>query len=339
MALERRPAWLKQTYEEPLERGLPICDTHHHFWDHGPADRYLLPELLEDVAGGHNVVSTVFVECGSGYRTDGAPELQPVGETELVEGIAAGHEAGGPAMTRAAAGIVSYADLMLGDRVAEVLEAHLEASPRRFRGIRYWLTWDEHPQEVQLRTTAPRGLAYERKFREGYACLERYGLSYDAWMLFHQLPDAVDLARSFPGITMIVEHFGGLVGVGAYADRDQVFALWKRNIAEVARCPNVVVKLGGVGMPRLGFGWHEREKPLSSMELAQAFAPYFSYCIEQFGPARCMFESNSPVDQVSASYNVLWNAFKRITERYSPAERQEMFYGTAARVYRLDGAS
>jgi predicted TIM-barrel fold metal-dependent hydrolase len=335
MALQPRPAWLGQTYEEPLERELPICDTHHHFWDHGPGERYLLAELLQDVEGGHNVAATVFVECSSMYRNTGPAELKPVGETEFVESIAAGHAGRGPASTRPAAAIVGAADLMLGARVAGVLEAHRQASPERFRGIRYWTTWDEHPEQVQLRSVAPKGLAYDRTFREGFACLERYQLSFDAWMLFPQLPDAVDLARAFPGITIILGHLGGLVGVGAYANRAEVFQTWKANVAAVAKCPNVIMKLGGIGLPRLGFGWHEREKPPSSMDLAQAAAPYIKHCIEQFGPDRCMFESNFPVDKVSASYNVIWNAFKRIAQGYSASERQALFYGTAARVYRL----
>jgi len=331
MATRPRLAWLRQTYEEPLEPEIPICDSHHHLWDHGAEDRYLLPELLEDLSGGHKVTSTVFVECGAMYRKEGPPELKPVGETEFVEDIAsrAGEK-------RVAAGIVGHADLMLGARVAAVLEAHLEAS-KRFRGIRYWTTWDEHPEQVLVRHTAPKGIVHDRTFREGYACLERYGLSYDAWMFFPQLSDAVDLARSFPGITMVLEHIGGLVGIGPYANRQEVFEIWKRNISQVAKCSNVVVKIGGIGIERLGFGWHEREKPPSSGELAQAFAPYALHCIDQFGPDRCMMESNFPVDKASFSYNVLWNAFKRITERFSPEERAALFHGTAERVYRLAG--
>ncbi|OFZ99031.1 MAG: amidohydrolase [Betaproteobacteria bacterium RIFCSPLOWO2_02_FULL_62_17] len=330
MATSPSSAWLRQTYEEALEHELPICDTHHHFWDHGEGDRYLVPELLEDMAGGHNVVATVFVECNSGYRKDGPEALKPVGETEFVASMVR------DADPRAAAGIVGYADLLLGGAVVPVLEAHLAASPDRFRGIRYWTTWDEHPKEVQLRTVAPKGLVYDGKFREGFACLERYGLSYDAWMLFPQLPEAADLARAFPGITIILGHIGGLVGVGPYSNRDEVLERWKRNVAEVAKCPNVVMKIGGIGLQRLGFGWHERDKPTSSGELAQAFAPYCMHCIEQFGPERCMFESNFPVDKASASYNAVWNAFKRLTEKLNSAERSALFHDTAARVYRLD---
>ena len=331
MALKVRPQWLRQTYEEPLERELAVCDAHHHFWDHGPEDRYLVPELLQDIEGGHRVTSTVYIECGSAYRTEGPAHLRPVGETEFVQRITQA-----AAGTGIAAGIVGYADLSLGARVEEVLQAHVQASPR-FRGIRYWTTWDEHPAEVQLRQTAPRDIVHDKRFLEGYACLERCGLSFDAWMLFPQLADAVHLARTFPRTTLILGHVGGLVGIGPYADREQVFEAWKRRINEAAQCPNIVAKIGGLGIPRLGFGWHERDKPPSSADLAQAFAPYALHCIEQFGPERCMMESNFPVDKASSSYNVVWNAFKRMTESFSPPEREALFHETAERVYRIPG--
>ncbi|OGA36715.1 MAG: amidohydrolase [Betaproteobacteria bacterium RIFCSPLOWO2_12_FULL_62_13b] len=330
-----RAAWWQQTTEEMLDPGLAICDTHHHFWDHGPADRYLFDELLEDVNGGHNIVSSVFVECSSMYRRDGAEELKPVGEIEFVNGLAAMSASGQYGPARLAAGIVGYADLLLGAGVARVLEAHLAASPARFRGIRYWTTWDEKASEIGLRHCAPRDVMRQPAFREGLACLPRYRLAYDAWMLFHQLPELVDLARALPDLTFVMEHVGGLVGIGPYSNRDEVLEVWKRNVASVASCPNVVVKLGGLGTGRLGYGWQDRPRPPSSAEMAETWGPYCLYCIEQFGPERCMFESNFPVDGSAASYHVIWNTFKRITQGFSPAEKRAMYLGTAERVYRL----
>jgi len=324
-----RPEWLALTSEETLEPEIPICDAHHHLWDHGPADRYLADELQADLAAGHKVRSTVFVECHSAYRSDGPEELRPVGETEFVDAIARG--ANGPA--RIAAAIVGQADLMRGKRASEVLEAHIEASPR-FTGIRYWLNCEEDPA-ADVRSDAPKRLAYEPKFREGYACLQKYGLIFDAWIYFPQLPDLVDLARAFPEVPVVLNHAGGLLGLGPYARRDEWFPVWKRNISEVARCPNVVVKLGGLCVPRCGFHWHERPRPPSSTELAEALAPYCLHCIDEFGPDRCLFESNFPADKIACSYNVLWNAFKRITSRFSAAERAALFEGTATRVYRI----
>ena len=176
----------------------------------------------------------------------------------------------------------------------------------------------------------------DSNFRAGLACLKSYGLSFEAWLYHPQLPELASLARAVPDVPMILNHVGGLLSVGPYAGkRDEVFQIWKRGIAEVATCPNVVVKLGGLGMVRCGFGWHTRPAPPSSTELIDATAPYYLFCIEKFGPNRCMFESNFPVDKISCSYGVLWNSFKRMTESFSPTERAALFHDTAARVYRL----
>ena len=334
-----RTAWHDLTTEETLDPGLPICDPHHHLWHGGPRnrERYLLDELLRDLGSGHNIVSTVFMDCVSMYRKDGPVEMRPIGETEFVNGVAAMSASGQYGPTRIAAGIVSWADLKLGAAVAPVLEAHIAASSR-FRGVRYATTWDGNPAETQVFAPAPKGLLFDRTFREGLACLERYKLSYDAWMLFHQLTDLVELARAMPGLNIILGHIGGLVGIGPYASRhDEVFQTWKRNVADVAKCPNVTIKIGGIGMPRHGFGWHERDKPPSSAEMAKVFEPYYAHCIEQYGAERCMFESNYPVDGVSASYHLIWNTFKRLAKDCSASERAALFHDTATRVYRLGG--
>jgi len=328
-----REAWLKLTVEETIEPELPICDPHHHLWER-PNDRYLLEELLQDTGGGHRIVQTVFVECLSMYRKDGPQEMQPVGETEFVQGIADKNKSG-HGLTDVAAGIVGFADLTLGAAVAPVLETHIAASKNRFRGIRYISTWDASPDIISSRNV-PRGLLLDTKFREGFACLQKYDLSFDAWLFYPQLMELVDLARAFPDTCIVMNHIGGLLGTGPYAGkREEVFNDWKRGIAALATCRNVVIKLGGLGMPRSGFGWHERAVPPNSIELAEATAPYYRYCIEHFGVDRCMFESNFPVDKISYSYHVLWNAFKRITKDFSPQERAALFHDTAARVYRL----
>ena len=327
--------WLTRTVEDTLEPDLPICDPHHHLWDHGPEDRYLFDDVLKDVGGGHRIVSTVFVDCRSMYRAGGPPELKPVGETEFVQGIAAMSASGQYGPTRIAAGIVSYADLRLGARVAPVLEAHIAASPNRFRGIRYSTTWHEHGKELGLHFRSPPGLMMDNAWREGFGCLHQYGLVFDAWNLFTQLTELIDLARAFPGQTLVMNHIGGMLGIGPYAGkRDEVMQEWKRLIDAAAACPNIVVKLGGLYTPRCGFGWAGRDKPPSSAEAAAAFAPYYLYCIDKFGPDRCMFESNFPVDRASTSYPLAWNAFKRLTRAFSPAERSALLHVTAVRVYR-----
>ena len=337
-----RESWLSMTIEKPLNPELPICDPHHHLWDRParqdrPGNRYLLDELLQDTGGGHNIVQTVFVECRSMYRTDGPPEIQPVGETEFVQGIAAQSASGQYGTARFAAGIVGHADLMLGAAVAAVLEAHIAASSNRFRGIRYSSTWDAST-EIGTYMNSRKELLLDSKFREGFGCLQRYGLSFDSWLYHPQLPELADLARAFPDTQIIVDHIGGLLSTGPYAGKhEEVFHQWKSGITELSACPNVVVKLGGLGMPVCGFGWNERTTPPNSIELAEAMAPYYHLCIEQFGVDRCMFESNFPVDKASYSYTVMWNAFKRISEDFSPSEKAALFHDSAARAYRLPG--
>jgi predicted TIM-barrel fold metal-dependent hydrolase len=329
--------WLALTQEPTLEPEIPICDPHHHFWDlrpeRVPHQRYLLHELAADINGGHNVRSTVFVEARSMYRPDGPVEMRPVGEVEFVQGLAAASASGLYGPGRAAAGIVGHANLNLGERVKPVLEALQAASPNRFRGIRHTVTWDPHP-EVEKREQ--QGVLATDGFRAGARVLARMGLSLDTGLCFPQLPELAAFARAIPDLTIILNHIGGLMRVGPYGNRDdEVLAIWRKGIAAVAECPNINIKLGGMGMPRLGFDWHTRTKPIGSEELAKSMSPFMTYCIEQFGPNRCMFESNFPPDKVSFSYNVMYNAFKRLSKSYTATERAAMFHDTAARAYRI----
>ncbi len=333
MAIER-DGWLDLVSEEALDPDLAICDAHHHLWDR-PDSRYMRDDFIED-AEGHKVVSTVFVECMSGYRTGGPEAMRPVGETEFVDAIAEESLSQDPAMA-VAAGIVGFADLRLGGAVAPVLEDHIAASPGRFRGIRHSCSWDASPEVRNSHTKPPEHLYLDATFREGFACLEGTDLTFDAWLYHPQLMELVDLARAFPGVTIILDHFGGPLGIGPYEGRrDQIFVEWKKCIGELARCPNVVMKLGGLLMPINGWGWHDRERPPTSEVLAAATAPYYHLCIEQFGVQRCMFESNFPVDKASCSYRILWNSFKRIADGCTPAEKAALFHDTALRAYKLD---
>ena len=329
-----RQDWLAQVKEAVLEPELPICDPHHHLWDH-PGRRYLLNELLSDTASGHRIVSTVFVECMSMYRAEGPEATRPVGETEFVNGVAAMSASGGYGSTRVAAGIVSFADLTLGERVGPVLDAHLAASPR-FRGVRHAAGWDASDQVRNSHTQPPPGLLGEPRFREGFAELGRRGLTFDAWLYHPQLPELTSLARAFPSTTIVLDHLGGPLGIGPYEGRrGEIFVEWKRFIRELATCPNVVAKLGGLVMPINGLGFHRRDRPATSADLLGATRDWYLHAIDCFGPARAMFESNFPVDKASCSYHVLWNAFKRLTADLSPAEKAALFHDTAARVYRL----
>ena len=326
--------WLERTREEALEPDLPIIDPHHHLWER-PGNRYVLDELLADLSG-QNVRQTVFIECTSMYRAAGPEEFRVIGETEWVQGIAAQSASGGFGELRAAAGIVGSAHLRLGDRVAPVLEAHLAASPQRFRGIRHRAAWAEPGALPNRVHTEPPHLLLDPDFRKGFAYLRVYGLSFEAWLYHPQLLEVADLARAFPDTVIILNHLGGPLGVGPYQGKQaEVFARWRTDLAAVAACPNVVMKVGGLQMVINGFGWHEREQPPTSDELLAANRDWYLYAIEQFGPERCMFESNFPVDRLSCSYTVLWNQFKKLTVDFSPAERAAMFHDTARRVYRL----
>jgi len=334
----RLQEWLaKRPREAALEPALPIIDPHHHFSDTPQRGRYLLPELLDDIGGGHNIVSTVFLECRSMYRKEGRAEMAPVGEVEFVNGIAAMSASGGYGPCRVAEAIVGHADLALGARVRDVLEAEIRVGGGRFRGIRHGVSWNEHEAIQKFATrVVPPHLVRDPKFREGFAQLAPLGLSFESWQYHPQLPDAIDLARAFPDTTIILNHVGGVLGVGPYRGRRQeILAGWKKDIAELAKCPNVNVKLGGVGMTSFGFDFHERETPPSSEDLTAAWGQYIEPCIEAFGPNRCMFESNFPPDKQSSSYTELWNAFKRITAGASASEKTALYSGTAARVYRL----
>jgi predicted TIM-barrel fold metal-dependent hydrolase len=325
--------------EDVIEPSLPIIDPHHHLFDR-PGVRYLLKELLADLTSGHNVQKTVFCQCHSMYKAGGPEELRPVGETEFVNGIAAMSASGGYEITGVCAGIVGYADLRLGDRVRPVLEAHLRAGGGRFRGIRHLSTWDEDERLYRyIALRYGKGLLLDPAFRAGFSHLAPLELTFDALVYFHQLEDVTSLARAFPQTTLILDHIGFPIGVGPYEGRRaEVFEIWKPLILELAREENVVVKLGGLGMPLFGFDFDTRGRPTHSSELATEWRPYIETCIEAFGAARCMFESNFPMDRESCSYRVLWNAFKRLASGCSEAEKNNLFNLTASRVYRIEPA-
>lgn len=312
-----------------LEPDLPICDAHHHLWHH--SGTYWLDELLADTGSGHRVVSTVFVDCVSHYRKEGPPELRPVGETEAMEAVAQACASG---ETRACAAIVSHADATLGSAIRPILEAHCEASPR-FRGIRHAAAWDSDPDVPGSHTHPPKGLLADATIHEAVRELAAIDGVFEAWCYHPQIPDVAALARACPDVPIVLNHYGGPLGVGRYAGRgDEVFEDWRREIGKLAACDNVVVKLGGLHMPRNGFGWDRRAEKPGSEEIADATRRYPLTAIELFGPERCFFESNFPVDAASCTYQTLWNAFKRIAADFSADEKALLFHDSAARVYR-----
>jgi predicted TIM-barrel fold metal-dependent hydrolase len=338
--------------EPIIDPALPIVDAHHHLWDRRrliealppprhPFDqvlrltpRYLLDELLGDMGSGHNVVATVYMECGSMYRSGGPAALRPVGETEFVNGVAAMAASGTYGDANACAAIVGHADLTLGDAVRSVLEAHLACGGGRFRGVRQSASWDEDPEVLGPLARVSQGLYRSAAFRRGFEALEPLGLSFDAWLLEPQLEDLIDLADAFPLTRIVLDHVGTPLGVGRYAGRrDERFEVWRRNILSLAERPQVVVKLGGLAMPFAGFE-PSRNRPLSAA-LAELWRPYVETCIEAFGVSRCLFESNFPVDRVTCDYAVLWNALKQTVSGCSGSEKAALFSQTAMEVYGL----
>jgi len=336
-----RTDWLAATREEVLDAAMPIVDSHHHLYDR-PGARYLFEDLLRDISDGHNVRATVIVQARSMLRAGCPPHLQPLGETEFANGVAAMSASGLYGDARVCAGIVGFADLALGDAIRPVLERHIAlaggaaADGGRFRGVRQSLTWDGDSALTNPAYPTSRDMMESREFRQGFAHLAPLGLSFEGWAFFHQLPQLARLARAFPDTPIVLNHCGGIVRIAGYTGRgDEVFSQWKRGVMDLAGCPNVMVKLSGLGMRLGGFGFENGERAPDSQALARAWRPWIDTCIEAFGPARCMYGSNFPVDKGSYAYRTGLNALKRLTAPLARADREDIFWRSAARFYKL----
>jgi L-fuconolactonase len=332
-----RQDWLDRHNEPALEPELPIVDPHHHLWVR-TGWRYMLDDFLADANTGHNIVATVFVQANSMHRNTGPIEMRPVGETEFVNGMAAVCASGYCGKTRVAAGIVGYADLRLGSRVEPVFAALARAGGDRFRGVRFGTAWDADTSLLNPNNPVTPGLLGDKTFREGFAVLNRLGLSFDALVLHPQLDEVANLAGAFPDTKIVLNHVGRLVGIGAYAGKlKEELPRWAASMKALGKHENVYVKVGGLGQAINGLGFEKQAEPPSSETVANAMRPYVETCIEAFGTRRCMFESNFPPDKEGFAYPVYWNACKRLTKGASGTERADLFSGTAARFYRLDG--
>ncbi|MDB5925143.1 MAG: Amidohydrolase, partial [Betaproteobacteria bacterium] len=295
-----RAKWRSLHREDILEPDLPIIDAHHHLWDRG-GNRYLIDEFLADARTGHNIKASVFVECGSFYRKTGPVLMAPVDEVEFANGVAAMAASGNYGSTLVCAGIVGTADISVGAEVAQVLDAQIAAGGERFRGIRVSTKWDSDEDLNTTRYIVPRGLMQDRDFRAGFAALAPRKLSFDAMIYHPQILELAELARAFPDTTIVLNHIGGLIAWtrNYTTHKDETISQWRSSIAELAKCANVFVKLGGLGMPYLGLGFDKLDVPASSKQLAESWGPLFEHCIDKFGPERCMFESNFPPDRDS----------------------------------------
>ena len=335
--MELREDWLASVHEDVIEPDREIVDPHHHLWVHGTPEKpaiYELDELRRDTASGHNLVETVYIECRSYWDKDAPEHLRPVGETRHIARIA--DQPGGSRIS----GMVAHADLSLDPALLdEVLDAHAEAGQGLVRGIRHSAARDPEPDRLVIPGRGAEGQYANPDFRRGVVRLGTRGMTCDCWHYHHQNRDFLELARAVPDTVMILDHFGTPLGVGRFAgQRAEIFEVWKSDMTALAECPNVVAKLGGMCMPDLGWGWHQRETPPGSDELLAAQGDWYAFMIDLFGPERCMFESNFPVDRCAVSYRVLWNFFKKVAAQYSEAEKDAMFAGTARRIYRLNAA-
>jgi predicted TIM-barrel fold metal-dependent hydrolase len=330
-----RTDWLASWQEPVLEPDLPIVDAHHHLWNRRGWP-YMVEDLTQDLASGHNVVSTVFVESRTHYRSDGPVESPSVGEVEFAVACAASVAEMAGELPRVCEGIIGHADLRLGSDVASVLDALNEASGGRFCGVRHSSAWDIESGIVNPELGSSPDLIAGGDFRRAIDLLGRRGLVYDAWVYHPQLYQIADLADACPNTQIVLDHAGGPLGIGRYQGRrSDAFKEWRQAMRVVASRPNVAVKIGGMAMRVSGYDFHIAATPPSSEEVARTFRPYVEVCLALFGPARCMFESNFPVDKASYSYCVLWNAFKRIASDLSDAEKTKLFSGTATRIYQL----
>lgn len=329
--------WLAQERrEDTLLPDLPIIDTHHHLWVR-PGFHYLVPEFAADLDTGHNIIATVFAECNAMYRAGGPEPMRSIGETEFVVGQAAQSASGSYGRTRIAAGLFGYADLTLGRAVRSVLEAHLVAAGSRFKGVRAQANWDASGQIRNGAAAVRPYLLREPEVRLALQVLSDMGLVFDVQVFFPQLLEVAEIADALPDLTVVLNHCGGPLGYGPYAgNMPEHYALWRQNLLEVARRPNVVCKLGGILIRTTDFDYLGADLPASSQRLADAWRRWIEPCIEVFGVDRCTFESDYPVEKCGVSYASLWNAFKRLTMAASNDDRTALFFGTAARVYKLD---
>lgn len=328
--------WLATLQEEVLEPDLPIIDPHHHLWVRN-GYTYLLPEFAADMNSGHNVVATVFAECHSMYRVDGKEEERSLGETEFVRGQAAMSASGGFGRARACDVMFGNVDLTLGSAVEPLLEQHIAAAGGRFRGVRASTGWHEDDKIHNVAETPH--LLLDPRVNAAASVLERLGLSLDCWPYHTQLDEVAELAQSHPQLTIILNHVGSPILGGPYRGRtDEVFKDWKAGIERLSLCENVYVKLGAMPIRMPGYDG-DRTLPPGSEEVAQAWRPWMETCIEAFGAARSMYESNFPVQKRWCSYQVCWNAFKRLSAGVSETEKADLFYAAAARAYRIDDVS
>lgn len=325
--------------DEPvLEPDLPIVDSHIHLFDL-PGNRYMVEDYLADAQGGHNVLAAVYCETQAFSRTDGPEWMRPLGEVEFANGVAAMTATGRYGRCVVGAGIIGHANLTFGSRIGELLDRCMEAAPERYRGVRHvTLDYpDERPFQFIMTYRPPAGVLETPGFPLGLAELQKRGLTYDAAIYDPSLPRLTELVDRFPDLTVVLNHIGNFVGVDmSKEERAEQFRRLSGNLRRLAERPNVSCKVGGLGMPQVGFGFERRDDPLGYVELAEAWRPHVDLAIEAFGTHRCLIESNFPPDGRSGGFVPTLNAYKHILRGLSSDEKLDVFARNAARTYRLD---
>lgn len=324
--------------EIAIEPDMPIIDPHLHiFGSNKDTHFYRLEDYTQDLAGGHRVLKTVYIEAyRSGWRTSGPDHLRSVGEVEMIVAQTEQALVAPFGNCEFAAGIVANVDFTKGAWVSETLEAHTIAAKGRLRGVRQVAAYDDGLVGSFIKELPPERLMQDQAFQEGLSKLNGLGLSFDVWIYHHQLLELISLVDKFPEINFVLNHLGGLIGIDTFrVNRADTLAIWKLHLQYLAERPNVFIKVGGMGMPVFGFGFEHQVHPATSQQMAAAWRPLIETCISVFGTNRCMFESNFPVDRQSAGYTEVWNAFKAVTKGMTPTERRQLFFETASQVYRL----
>lgn len=329
---QRHAQWLTLRQEPILEPDLAVVDPHHHLWDR-EGERYDLAARRAESRSGHRVLASLYVECLHQYRNHGPEHLLCVGETEWwVRQVRDGEPALQP---RICQGLIARSNLLLGAEVDRVLQAHADAAGPGLRGFRFCAAQDTDPR-LRSHYPCPPDPFAPGAIDQGLQAVARTGLPLDIWVYFHQLPAVASWLTRHPATPIVLNHAGGPIGLGPYAgQRDAVRQQWARHLALFRDMPQVSLKFGGLAMALAGFGWHRRDRPASSQELAQAWQPYFETCLDVFGPGRVMFESNFPVDRAGCSQVTLWNAYKTLSAGLPMPDRVALLQDNARRRYAL----
>ena len=324
---KRLLGWNRNFYETVIRLAANETDKRYVGRPDFVAHDYLPADYAMDAAG-LPITHVVHVEAEWRDREG----LGPVGETRWLNDLFVGSAI-------KLGGIVGFVELERAD-AADLIAAHKQASAR-FAGVRQMLAFD---LDQGIMRFCPRPyLSRDSHWLKGLSLLEQHHLSFDAWFFHHQLDELVVLAKAFPGITFVLDHMGTPIGVGGQfasygrteSARDVTLRTWQMHLHELAELPNVMVKLSGLFMPVVGWGYEHRDTPPTQEELLNTAGPLFDFVLQTFGVDRCMFASNFPMDKVSLSLSQLYQFYGALVAHYPEESRRKLFHDNAARIYRI----